>query len=51
MVNAARVIARLNPGLNAFAVLNPRALETAGASEARWRVGRPLGLLDGCRAR
>jgi aspartyl-tRNA(Asn)/glutamyl-tRNA(Gln) amidotransferase subunit A len=40
-------IARLNPGLNAFAVLNPRALEAAGESEARWRVGRPLGLLDG----
>jgi aspartyl-tRNA(Asn)/glutamyl-tRNA(Gln) amidotransferase subunit A len=40
-------IARLNPGLNAFAVLNPRALEAAGRSEARWRVGRPLGLLDG----
>ena len=40
-------IARLNPSLNAFAVLNPRALEAAGESEARWRVGRPLGLLDG----
>jgi aspartyl-tRNA(Asn)/glutamyl-tRNA(Gln) amidotransferase subunit A len=40
-------IARLNPGLNAFAVMNPRALEAAGESESRWRVGRPLGLLDG----
>ena len=40
-------VARLNPGLNAFAVLNPRALEAAGESEMRWRVGRPLGLLDG----
>jgi aspartyl-tRNA(Asn)/glutamyl-tRNA(Gln) amidotransferase subunit A len=40
-------ITRLNPRLNAFAVLNPRALEAAGESEARWRVGRPLGLLDG----
>ena len=40
-------ISRLNPGLNAFAVLNPRALEAAGESEMRWRVGRPLGLLDG----
>ena len=40
-------VARLNPGLNAFAVMNPRALEAAGESEARWRVGRPLGLLDG----
>ena len=40
-------VARLNPGLNAFAVMNPRALEAAGESEMRWRVGRPLGLLDG----
>ena len=40
-------VARLNPGLNAFAVMNPRALEAAGESEARWRVGRPRGLLDG----
>ena len=40
-------VARLNPGLNAFAVMNPRALEAAGESESRWRIGRPLGLLDG----
>ena len=40
-------IARLNPTLNAFAVLNPRALEAAGESAARWAAGRPLGLLDG----
>lgn len=40
-------IARLNPALNAFAVLNPRALEAAGESAARWAVGRPIGLLDG----
>lgn len=40
-------IARLNPKLNAFAVLNPRALDAAGESEARWAAGRPLGLLDG----
>ena len=40
-------VARLNPTLNAFAVMNPRALEAAGESESRWRVGRPLGLLDG----
>ena len=40
-------IARHNPGINAFAVLNPRAPEAAGQSEARWRAGRPLGLLDG----
>ena len=40
-------IARFNPRLNAFAVLNPRALEAAGQSAARWRAGRPLGVLDG----
>jgi aspartyl-tRNA(Asn)/glutamyl-tRNA(Gln) amidotransferase subunit A len=40
-------VARLNPGLNAFAVLNPKALEAAGESEMRWRIGRPLGILDG----
>ncbi len=40
-------IARLNPQFNAFAVLNPRALDAAGQSAARWRAGRPIGLLDG----
>jgi len=40
-------VARLNPTLNAFAVLNPRAIEAATDSEMRWRVGRPLGMLDG----
>ncbi len=40
-------LARANPELNAFAVLNPRSLEAAGESEARWRAGRPRGLLDG----
>ena len=40
-------IARLNPGINAFAVMNPRSLEAAGDSEARWRAGRPRGALDG----
>ena len=40
-------IARLNPTLNAFAVLNPRALDAAGDSAARWAAGRPLGPLDG----
>jgi aspartyl-tRNA(Asn)/glutamyl-tRNA(Gln) amidotransferase subunit A len=40
-------IARLNPTFNAFAVLNPRALDAAGDSAARWAAGRPLGLLDG----
>lgn len=40
-------IARLNPTYNAFAVLNPRALDAAGDSAARWRAGRPMGILDG----
>jgi aspartyl-tRNA(Asn)/glutamyl-tRNA(Gln) amidotransferase subunit A len=40
-------VARLNPRLNAFAVMNPAALEAAGQSEARWRAGRPMGMLDG----
>ncbi len=40
-------VARLNPGLNAFAVMNPDALRVAGESESRWRSGRPLGILDG----
>lgn len=40
-------VARLNPTLNAFALMNPAALAAAGESEARWRAGRPLGLLDG----
>ncbi|MCC7425734.1 MAG: amidase [Alphaproteobacteria bacterium] len=41
-------IGRLNPRLNAFAVLDEAgAMEAARASEARWRAGRPLGLLDG----
>jgi aspartyl-tRNA(Asn)/glutamyl-tRNA(Gln) amidotransferase subunit A len=40
-------IARHNPEINAFAVMNPRSLEAAGESEARWRAGRPRGALDG----
>ncbi len=40
-------IARLNPRVNAFAVMNPHALAAAGQSAARWRAGRPIGLLDG----
>src|SRR5690348_15268334 len=40
-------VARLNPKLNAFAVLNPRAIDAAKESEQRWRAGRPMGLLDG----
>ncbi len=40
-------IARLNPRINAFATLDPRALAAAGESATRWRAGRPLGPLDG----
>jgi len=40
-------VARYNPWVNAFAVMNPRALQAAGESEARWMAGRPIGLLDG----
>ena len=40
-------IARHNPEINAFAVMNPRSLEAAGESEGRWRAGRPRGVLDG----
>jgi len=40
-------VARHNPSLNAFAVMNPRALQAAGESAQRWRAGRPLGPLDG----
>lgn len=40
-------IARMNPWVNAFAAMNPRALAAAGESEARWAAGRPLGPLDG----
>jgi aspartyl-tRNA(Asn)/glutamyl-tRNA(Gln) amidotransferase subunit A len=40
-------VARLNPGLNAFAVMNPGALQAARDSAARWRCGRPIGALDG----
>lgn len=40
-------IARMNPWVNAFAALNPRALHQAGESEARWAAGRPMGALDG----
>ena len=40
-------VARLNPRINAFAVMNPGALAAAGESEARWAAGRPLGSLDG----
>lgn len=40
-------IARMNPWVNAFAAMNPRALQQAGESEARWAAGRPSGALDG----
>ena len=40
-------IARHNPKFNAFAVMVPQALHAAGESAARWRAGRPLGILDG----
>ena len=40
-------IARHNPQINAFAVLDPRALQAARDSEGRWRAGRPVGALDG----
>jgi len=40
-------VARLNPNLNAFAVMNPGALQAAGESTSRWRSGRPVGILDG----
>jgi aspartyl-tRNA(Asn)/glutamyl-tRNA(Gln) amidotransferase subunit A len=40
-------VARLNPQINAFAVMNPQSLQAAGESAMRWRVGRPTGSLDG----
>lgn len=40
-------ITRLNPTLNAFAVMNADALRAAGESTSRWRSGRPIGILDG----
>jgi aspartyl-tRNA(Asn)/glutamyl-tRNA(Gln) amidotransferase subunit A len=40
-------VALYNPWVNAFAAMNPRALQQAGESEARWMAGRPIGLLDG----
>lgn len=40
-------IARHNPKLNAFVVMNPHALRAAGESATRWQAGRPLGPLDG----
>jgi aspartyl-tRNA(Asn)/glutamyl-tRNA(Gln) amidotransferase subunit A len=40
-------IAQMNPALNAFVAMNPKALDAAGESAMRWRFGRPIGPLDG----
>jgi aspartyl-tRNA(Asn)/glutamyl-tRNA(Gln) amidotransferase subunit A len=40
-------IARRNPEINAFAVMDPAALDAARHSTARWVMGTPRGLLDG----
>ncbi len=40
-------IAKQNPGINAFAVMNPGALAAAHESTARWQQGTPQGALDG----
>ncbi len=40
-------IARRNPEINAFAVMNPAALRDAQASTARWAAGASRGALDG----
>ncbi len=40
-------VARHNPRINAFAVLNPGAVRQAIESTRRWAAGRPLGPLDG----
>ncbi|MBV8914506.1 MAG: amidase [Acetobacteraceae bacterium] len=40
-------IARQNAGINAFAVLDPRAMQAAGESTLRWQAGRAIGPLDG----
>ena len=41
-------IERLNPQLNAFCLVDAEAaLQSARESEARWRRGAPMGLLDG----
>jgi aspartyl-tRNA(Asn)/glutamyl-tRNA(Gln) amidotransferase subunit A len=39
--------ARRNPAINAFAVMNPGALQAARESTARWAAGTPQGMLDG----
>jgi len=40
-------IARRNPEINAFAVMNAQALQAARASAQRWARGEPEGALDG----
>jgi hypothetical protein len=41
-------IEKLNPALNCFNLVDEKgALESARASEARWKKGTPIGLLDG----
>jgi aspartyl-tRNA(Asn)/glutamyl-tRNA(Gln) amidotransferase subunit A len=40
-------IARQNPEINAFAVMNPGAAQAARESTARWAAGTPRGALDG----
>jgi aspartyl-tRNA(Asn)/glutamyl-tRNA(Gln) amidotransferase subunit A len=40
-------VARQNPEINAFVVMNPQALEAAQASTERWQAGTPKGALDG----
>ena len=40
-------IAAENPTINAFAAMNPQALQAARASTARWAAGAPEGVLDG----
>ena len=40
-------IEALNPRFNAFLLVSERLMEDAKASEARWSLGQPKGLLDG----
>ncbi len=40
-------IARQNPEINAFAIMNPQSLTAARESTARWQSGTPKGQLDG----
>ena len=40
-------IEQFNPRFNAFCLVSEKIIEDAKASEARWTVGQPKGLLDG----